>query len=341
MSTSSLTRGWAPLILVVLLAFAAIARVLWMDREDDGPQVTIYAGRSEELIQPILAQFEAETGIRVRVRYGQTAEMAATILEEGRRSPADLFFAQDAGALGALAEAGRLAPLPPATLERVDPRFRSTDGHWVGISGRARVLIFDPDRIDPNRVPDRLADLSEPSWRGRVGWAPPNGSFQAFVTAMRVTEGEGVARDWLISMRDNQARSYARNTAIVMAVAAGEIDVGLVNHYYLHAIQQERGAVFRLQNHYPAEGVLINIAGAGILDSAGQPEAAQQLIDFLLLETAQRYFTDQTFEYPLAAGVAPSAALPSLDDIVTPRFDLGQLHELDATLRLLQEIGLL
>ncbi|MDP9006655.1 MAG: extracellular solute-binding protein, partial [Actinomycetota bacterium] len=199
------------------------------------PQLTIYSGRSEDLVAPLIAQFEGDSGIDVEVRYGDTAQLAGAILEEGENSPADVFFAQDAGALGALSRAGRFRPLDPAILDRVDPQFRSVDGQWVGVSGRARVAVYNTELLSENDLPDSVLELTAPRWAGgRIGWAPTNGSFQAFVTAMRVALGEDGARAWLEGVKANEPKVYENNIAIVEAAGAGEIQVGLVNHYYLH-----------------------------------------------------------------------------------------------------------
>ncbi len=337
----NLIRSHSLLAVVALLVVLALIRVIWIGRDGTGPSITVYSGRTADLIQPLIDQFERETGIRVQVRYGQTAEMAATILEEGRRSPADVFLAQDAGALGALARADRLTPLPADLLDLVEARFRSPAGQWVGLSGRARVIAYHPDRIDPSALPDHLQALCEPHWQGRVGWAPMNASFQAFVTALRVTEGHDAARDWLTCMARQRTRSYANNSAILMAVASGEIDAGLVNHYYLHALARERTGALPIRNHYPAGGVLVNVAGAGILRTASAPDLADRFLRYLLDESAQRYFTDRTFEYPLVRGIAPNEVLPPLHDLQTTDLDLNQLDDLERTLRLLQDVHLL
>ncbi len=305
------------------------------------PGITVYSGRNRHLLQPLIDQFTETTGITVSIRYGGTAELAATILEEGGNSPADIFFAQDAGALGALAGAGMLSPLPVAVLDRVDARFSSPEKLWVGISGRARVMVVNPDRVAPEARPAHIDDLHDPVWRDRVGWAPMNASFQSFVTALRVERGDEAARDWLRRMAANRPRAYARNTAIVNAVAAGEVDAGLVNHYYLHTMQREHGGRLRAENHIPPGGTLINVAGVGLLRSSRHRDVALEFVTFLLSEPAQRYFSDETFEYPLATGISPSPALPPLSDIPVPALDLSRLDDLDGTLKMLQELGIL
>lgn len=302
----------------------------------------MYSGRGESLIGPLIQRFQSDTGITAQVRYGDTAELAAAILEEGRNSPADVFFAQDAGALGAVAQRSIFTPLPNSILDRVELRFRSPKDEWVGVSGRARVVVYNRSLREQD-LPDSILGFTDPGWRGRIGWAPTNGSFQAFVTALRITEGEPAARQWLEGMKANNPKAYANNTAIVNAVAAGEIEVGLVNHYYLHAIQKDQGQI-AAKNYHPRDGragAMVNVAGVGILATSKNQEGAKQFVEYLLSENSQEYFARETFEYPLVARAPrPSGAAP-LEGIRTPNLDLGSLADLDGTLRLLRETGVL
>ena len=174
---------------------------------DTTESVVVYSGRSEDLVAPLLERFTTETGIPVEVRYGDTAELAIQILEEGTRSPADVYFGQDAGALGALEAQGRFAALPDDVLALVDPRYRSRDGRWTGVTGRSRNLVINTDLVDAVALPASVFGLVEPAWSGLVGWAPTNGSFQAFVTAMRLIEGEAATRAWLERTSRCQRRS--------------------------------------------------------------------------------------------------------------------------------------
>jgi iron(III) transport system substrate-binding protein len=307
-------------------------------------KIVVYSGRSEKLVAPLFTQFTEATGIQVEVRYGDTAELAATILEEGPNSPADLFFAQDAGALGALAAAEMLTLLPSTLLEQVEPRFRSADGLWIGISGRARVVVYNTNKLTEADLPRSITGFVDPKWKGRVGWAPTNGSFQAFVTAMRVQLGEEATKAWLEGMIANDVKTYERNAAIVQAVADGEIDVGFMNHYYLYQMQSQSGNALAAANYYPADGdvgALINIAGVGILKTAKNSSAAQRLIEYMLSTEGQRYFAEQTYEYPLSGGVQPDPRLKPLSEIKTPDIDLNQLRDLQGTLQLLREVGAL
>jgi len=305
--------------------------------------LTVYSGRSEELVGPLVPRLEAATGVDLEVRYGNTAELAVQILDEGDNSPAGLYVAQDAGALGQLANEGRLAPLPEDVLNLVDPRFRSPDGLWVGVSGRARVAAYNTDQLVEADLPASVLDLTDERWRGQVGWAPENGSFQAFITALRVLRGEDVAREWLEGMRDNEVVTFENNGSIVRAVASGEIAIGLVNHYYLYEIEAEEGDLPVANHFFPAgdPGSLVNVAGVGIIDGSDQAEQALATIRALLAEPAQRYFAEETFEYPLAAGVEPVEGLTPLAEIDSPELDLSDLDDLQGTIDLLVEVGII
>ena len=306
-------------------------------------QLTIYSGRSESLVGPLIDQFEQETGLDVDVRYGDTAAMAATILEEGSNSPADVYYGQDAGALGALAKAGRFTPLPESMLSQVEPRFRSPEGLWIGTSGRARTVVYNTDTLTEADLPDDVFGFCDTAWLGRIGWAPTNGSFQAFVTALRVVEGEDRAREWLYCIQSNDPLVYGNNTAIVEAVGNGEIDAGFVNHYYLYRFLAENPD-FPAANYYPRSGdvgAMVNVAGAGIIDTTDNPAAAEAFIQFLLAESAQQYFNSETHEYPLSADIPLDAQLPPLASFNAPDIDLSNLDDLEGTLQLLQEVGIL
>jgi iron(III) transport system substrate-binding protein len=324
---------------VAILALAAAAC-----SGSDEDSLTVYSGRSAELIGPLIERFSEETGIDVGVRYAGTSELAALLLEESDRSPADVFIAQDAGALGAVQAAGLLAPLAEELLTRLDPAFRSREGAWVGLSGRVRVVVYNTEAVDPAELPASILDFVDPRWKDRIGWAPQNGSFQAWVTAFRATQGEEAARAWLEAVRANGAVEYPNNTSIVQAAASGEIDVGFVNHYYLHRFLAEEGASFGARNHYTAAGdvgTLVNVAGAGILASSGNAGAAQGLIEFLLDDESQRYYAEETFEYPLLPGVPSTADLPTIAELRPLDVDLSRLDDLEGTLRLLRDVDVL
>ncbi|WP_416668110.1 iron ABC transporter substrate-binding protein [Egbenema bharatensis] len=305
-------------------------------------ELTIYSGRNEQLIGPLLERFEAETGITVNVRYGDTAELAAAILEEGENSPADVFFGQDAGALGSLQEANRTRSIPDNLLNQVDSRFRSPEGQWIGISGRARVLDYNTELVQANELPDSIWKLTEEQWRGRVAWAPTNGSFQSFVTALRLTEGEERTLEWLQAMRENDAQVYNNNTAIVEALGRGEAEIGLVNNYYLGRFRADNPN-FPVAHHYTQDdaGSMVNVAGVAILDSTDQEAQAIALIEYLLTPESQTYFTQETSEYALVDGVAPPEDQIPLQQIQSPEIDLSNLEDLEGTLALLEQAEVL
>ncbi len=306
--------------------------------------LVVYSGRSEELVGPIFEQFEERSGVDVQVRYGETAELAATILEEGENSPADLFFAQDPGALGALDDEGRLTKLPDGILDQVPSGFRADDGDWVGTSGRARAVAYNTEELDEGDLPDSIFAFTDPEWNGRIGWAPTNGSFQAFVTALRVLEGEDRARDWLEGVQANDPFVYPDNLSAVEGVASGEVDMAFVNHYYLFQVKEEQGDDLPAANYYLKggdPGALVLAAGAGVLDTAENPQAGEEFLEFALSDEAQQYFADETYEYPLVDGVEINEELPPLSEIQSPEVDLSNLDDLGGTLDLLQETGVL
>jgi iron(III) transport system substrate-binding protein len=306
---------------------------------------TLYSGRNETLVGPLIERYRDESGTEIDVRYGGTGELAATLLEEGENTPASAFLAQDAGALGLLADEGRLVALPQELLTRVDPRFRDPDGRWVGVTGRARVLAYNADVLAEGDLPASVNDLTDPKWANRIGWAPENASFQSFVTAFRKQEGDDAARQWLEAMIANGAVNFGdSNTAIVQAIANGEIDAGLVNHYYVHVVGREAGEGFPVKNHFFAAGdpgSLINVSGFGLLGGAENPDAALAFADYLLSDEAQQYFAEQTFEYPMIDAAPAPEGLTPLAEIGHPDIDLGDLADLRGTLDLLAEVGLL
>lgn len=346
-STKRLTLGVAALVLTLLAGCAGSPVLVTNQQSDDTATkpLVVYSGRNENLVGPLIEQYKQATGQDVQVRYGDTAEMAATILEEGANSPADVFYGQDAGALGALAREGRLTALPADILNRVDSRFRSEQGQWVGSSGRARVLVYNSDEVSEADLPADIWELTEEQWRGKIGWAPTNGSFQAFVTALRHLEGEARASEWLTAMIANDVKVYPNNDSIVAAVGSGELQAGLVNHYYLLQFKAEKGQDFPAQNYFfPAGGAgnLVNVAGAGVVNTSDNKAAAKQFVAFLLSDEAQNYFASTTDEYPLAGTDIPlNPAVKPLSEINTPELDLSNLDDLQGTLALLQEVGAL
>ena len=326
---------------LLLLALAALA--LPACGGDESDKLTVYSGRAEPLVGDLYEQFEERTGIEVDVRYGDSAELAATIAEEGGNSPADVFFSQDAGALGAVANDDRFAELPPALANRVEMRFRDDARRWVGVSARARVLAYSSERLKEADLPESVFDLTDERWKGKLGFPPSNASFQAFVSAMRVDVGDDRTREWLKAIDANEPKLYENNLQTIEAIDAGEVDAGLVNHYYLYEIRREKGEV-PVENHFfrtGDPGSLVNAAGVGILKAGEHQEDARRLVEHLLSREGQTYFAEKTAEYPLAAGVKPGPELRPLAQVQGPFIDLGLLGEkLPSTLEMIEEAGL-
>ena len=335
------TRTRAGRILMALAVLPFIFAACGGSDESPGT-LTVYSGRSKALVDPIIQQFSQATGIEVGVKYAGTSQLAATLLEEGDGTPADIFFAQDPGGLGAVE--GMLATLPNRILSQVPDWARSPEGTWVGLSGRARTVVYNPEEVSEADLPDDIFDFIDPKWKGRIGWAPTNASFQTMVSAMRALWGEEKTRQWLEGIQANDPRVYPKNTPQVAAVAAGEIDVGLVNHYYLFRFLAEEGEDLPARNYHPragGPGATIMVAGAGILESSESKEVAEKFLDFMLSQVGQQYFAGQTFEYPLVEGVVTPHVLVPLSEINQPSIPLRDLADLKGTQDLLRETGIL
>jgi len=324
--------------LVLLLALTAAAGCGGGEE-----RLTIYSGRDQALVGPILERFAEETGTGIDVRYGDSAELALLLAEEGASSPADVFYSQSPGATGYLAGQDLLAPLPPELTDRVDPAYRDADGRWVGVTGRQRVLVYNTDLVDAADLPDSVFDLTGEEFAGRVAVAPTNGSFQDFVTALRGAVGDDAAADWLAGLAEGGAPTYANNNAIVEAVGRGEVEMGLVNHYYGYRFLAEDPDL-PIANHAFADGDvggLVLASPVAVLASSPRQEAAGELAAFLLADEAQRYFADETKEYPLATGVEPAADVPPLDPSSAPEVDVDDLGGgLERTVELIEQSGL-
>ncbi len=340
LAVALVSRGqWAFILIALTLPLLAACTG---SGSKDADSLVIYSGRSESLVGPVIGQFEEATGIEVSVKYGSTSEIAATLLEEGDNTLADIFFAQDPGGLGSVAN--MLAELPDEVLDSVPSWARSPDDRWVGISGRARVVAYNTATLSEDDMPDSLWGFTDPSWKGRIGWPPSNASFQTMVTAMRVIWGEQRARQWLEGIQANEPSVYPKNTPAVAATAVGEVDVAFVNHYYLYRFIQEEGEGFGARNYHLTDGgpgSLIMVAGAGILESSNNRDNAERFLNFMLSTVAQQYFAGQTYEYPLVEGVKTNRLLTPFEEINNPEIDMASLADLKGTQSLLRDLGIL
>ena len=327
---------------VALVAFAGLlAGLAACGSSEDENTLTMYSGRIAPILSPAVKQYETASGFDVKTRYGDSPALAATLTEEGKNSPADLFFAQDAGSLDAVEKQGLLLKLPADVLGRVPARFRSKAGAWVGVTGRSRMIAYGED-VKRSELPDSPLELTDEKWKGRVGWAPRNASLQGYITALRLVEGEDVAKRWLEGMVANDVQAFDSNIPVRDAIAKGEIDLGLINHYYVAEAQAE-DPDYPVKVHFPPKdlGSLVNTAGVAVLASSDDKEQALAFVRQMLSAQTQRYFADSSKEYPLVAGVQAPKELTPLADIPAPDVDLAKLGDLPGTLRLMRETGAL
>ncbi len=299
--------------------------------EPDDKTVVLYSGRNEALVKPLFEMFTKKTGIKIEARYGSTAQMAAQLAEEGEKSPAEAFLSQDAGGLGAVNQKRLFATLPAEITGKVPAAYRAKDGNWVGVTARSRVLIFNPSLVKKEELPSSVFDLTDPKWRSKVAIAPTNGSFQAFVTAVRVQHGEDKAKEFFTALKANDVQIRDNNIAIVEDVEAVKVPVGLVNHYYLGEVAKERGSTpdkLNAKLHFFAagdSGSMVNASGIGVLRRAATDPDVRALLDYLISTEAQTWFAETTYEYPLISGVPAPSYVPSLAELKLPYIDINDL----------------
>lgn len=310
----------------------------------DGGAITVYVGRSPTLIQPLLEQFAEESGIDIKVRYGDGTDLALGILEEGENTDVDVYYGQDVGALGALKEAGLLTELSDDLLQQVPEEFRSPEGLWLGISGRSRVIVYNTDDVDPATLPDSILDYTDPQWKGRIGIVPRSDGFPEFVTALRVVEGDEFALQWLTDLKANNPRTYPNNIAALQAVANREIEVAFLNHYYLYRFLAERGEGFQARNYFFDNGDLgglFLVSGAAVLKNTNNRAAAEEFVQFLLSQEGQQYLASHDYEYPMVEGVPADPSLPPIESLKAPDVDLSDLGDLRGSLEMMRTAGIL
>ena len=308
----------------------------------------IYSGRSESLVGPIIEEFSVLSGIPVEVKYGKTGALVSLLQEEGAKTPADVFYAQDPGGLGAVSD--MLSPMSREVCNlipawAVAPRAADNSCKWIGITGRARVLVYNPNTTAEADLPTSMEDLTDPKYKGKLGWAPTNGSFQAMVTGMRIHWGEAKTKTWLEGIMANEPIVYPKNTPQIQAAADDEIQFGMVNHYYLHRFIADKGESFAARNHYLNNGdagSVVLVSGAGILDVSDNKSNAERFMTFMTSKIAQQYFATQVHEYPLVTdGVTPNRLLVDMASLNKPDLDISQLGDLENTQALLIEVGAL
>ena len=291
-----------------------------------GQSITVYSGRNESLIGPLIKSFEDATGVNVDVRYGNSTDLALLLEIEGLDTPADVFISQSPGAIEYLSSRGLLALLPERLTEEVPEILKGDDGDWTGLSGRRRVLVYNTELVGIEELPLSVLELTAEKYAGRVAIAPANSSFQDFVTLMRTEIGDERTKEWLRGMADNRSPAYATNSAIVDAVVRGEVDMGLVNHYYmLRYLDESPDAPGANHNFLDDDvGSAVLVTGVGILEDEDLNPAAQAFVEYMLSEKAQQYYFSQTREYPVKLELAVPAflePLPSVHDARILQFD--------------------
>ena len=308
--------------------------------------LTIYAAQHHQLVDMVAEAFTRETGIPVRSRFGEAPELASQIVREGARSPADIYFTENSPELTLLDEKALLAPVTPATLAQVPPQFSSADGRWLGVLARENVLAFDPATLKEADLPASLLDLAKPEWKGRVAIAPSDADFLPLVQAVVVLKGRDAALAWLKGLKAN-AQVFDDDEGVVSAVERGTVAAGVINSYYYYRARTEQGTdKTRSQIHHFTGGdvgALLNVSGAAVLKSSKNQDEAQRFLAFMASRPVQEMLarSDIDFEYPLAPGVAPNAALKPMDQLQPPTLTLKQLGDDQDSAKLLRQSGLL
>lgn len=332
-------------------------------------ELVIYSGRSQPLVEGLVEKFEQQHDVSVNVKYGKDAQLLAALQEEGDQTPADVFWANTTGALSTAVERDLLSTLPTSTTDQLQ-RFVPENRRWVPVTTRFRVMAYNPNNISPDELPSSVMDLPEVSeLEGRIGWTPTYSSFQDFLTVMRHVEGEEQTREWLNGMKDLNPKSYTGNSPMIRAIAAGELDVALTNHYYVLGLkhggyegyyegdEEEEGEEEEEEESSPrpdapvetyrfAEGDPGNLAmvtGAGVLSASNQSDAARDFVNFLLSDEGQAFAANTVNEYPVVPGApVPEYMVPVERALrLSPEFAPEQLEDLDATLEMLRAEGIL
>lgn len=310
-------------------------------------KLTVYSGRAERLIKPVLDSFTAKTGIQIDLLSSGTTELVNRLKVEGDRSPADLFITNDAGSLEIVRTAGLLRPLNMREIDRAIPsQFRAADNSWIGLSGRFWIIVYNTTMVKPDQVKS-LLDLANAEWKDKIA-IPNSGSeyLQAGVSVIRASVGDERTKSFLQGLRDNAgSQVYQKSSQIVEAVAKGQVAIGIVNHYYVyrHLAAQPTAplAVLMPDQHEGGMGAIMNVAGVGILKHTPRLDSAKLLVEFLVAQAGQKMFADLDKEYPLHPEVKADPALierKSFRAALVPLTKLAELRE--PTQLLIEQVGL-
>lgn len=334
----------APLLAAGLLSVAALASGC-SSGPDDPDTLVLYNAQHEDFMELMTDAFTAKTGIEVEIRKGGDTSMANLIVKEGEDSPADVFVTENSPAMAIVDKAGLFAPLPQPVLEAVPPQYQAADDTWAGFAGRSTTFVYSPAEFpDKAALPDSMLDLMKPQWKGRFGYAPQGADFQAIVAALYALKGEQTGDRFVQALKDNGER-YANNIAIMQAVNSGQVDSGLIYHYYWYQDQAAGGGISdNTELHYFGDqdpGAFLSISGVGILESSNKSADAAAFVSFLTGPEGQQLLADsEALEYPIASDVAPNPVLPTLEELDPPVVPIAELDG-PAVIEEFREVGIL
>jgi len=297
------------------------------------------------MTEALVEGFEEENGAEVRVRYGEDEGLASQIEQEGDASPADVFLAENTPPLELLTGKDLLAEVDSSTLDEVPSQYSSPSGHWVGVAARETVMVYDPELIAADELPASILDLAKPEWQGKLAIAPSEPDFIPIVSAIEKLDGEAAANSWLEGFADN-AKHYNDNEGIIAAANSGQIAAGIINHYYWYeAVAEEGKDEVSSKLHYFGNedpGALVNVSGAGALESSDDPELAQEFLAYIVSEEGQTAMTESgDWEYPLNSAVPPPPGLKPFDTLEPPQVSPADLGDGSDSVELMQQVGLL
>jgi iron(III) transport system substrate-binding protein len=313
----------------------------------DPNQLTLYNGQHEQTTQALVNAFEKESGIKVTIRSDDEDVLVQQIEQEGSRSPADVIYTENSPALERLQENHLLAPVNSGTLAAVPSRYSSPSGDWAGISGRVSVLVYNTAKLSPAQLPSSVMDLASPKWKGKLGLAPQETDFQPIITSIARAHGTAAALAWLKAVKANAGSDvYPDNETVTAKVNSGQVEIGLINHYYWYRLREQIGAAaMHSALHFFAPGdpgYVLDVSGAGILASSTHKAAAQKFLAFLTSAAGQQIIEhSDSWEYPLRPGVAAPAGLTPLAQLKPDSSDtIANLGDGAGALSLLQQAQL-
>jgi iron(III) transport system substrate-binding protein len=329
---------------LIAVAAALVIAPLLAGCGDDGPFITVYNAQHEQLLEEVTPLFEEQTGIEVRLRSGKDLELANQLVQEGDASPADVFLTENSPAMTLVDNAGLFAPVDAATVALVPEQYSPSNQNWMGFIARSTVLVYNTEAIAADELPTSLLDLAEPEWAGRVGFSPTGADFQAIVSAVVETEGEDAARDWITTLAET-GTVLENNLVVMKAVNDGEVDAGIIYHYYWYRDQKESGensdasALHFFGDQDP--GAFLSVSGAGVLASSEKQADAQAFLAFLAGEEGQQAIADSyALEYPLNPAVSLEPPVKPFDELEPPRLDVATLNS-EVVIEMMQDAGLL